>query len=155
MTVALTLADTGNPRDVSNDRRRAIPARNAFMMSNMLSEITRSGTAQRARRELKRADLFGKTGTTNDQRDAWFNGYNQSMVTNVWVGFDSNKKLGRREFGSRAALPAWVDYMRVALEGEADKSPSLPEGMLTVRIDPKTGLRAPAGMQGAIFELFR
>jgi len=133
---------------------RVISEQNRYLMYSMMQDVIRRGTGVRAK-ALGRTDIAGKTGTTNDQRDAWFNGYNQSMVTNVWVGFDNNEKLGRREFGSRAALPAWVDYMRVALEGQADKSPSLPEGMITVRIDPKTGLRAPAGMPGAIFEVFR
>jgi penicillin-binding protein 1A len=97
------------------EERRAIPARNAFMMSNMLSEITRSGTAQRARRELKRADLFGKTGTTNDSLDAWFVGYQPTRVAAVWVGYDTPKPLGRRETGGGLALPIWIDYMAPAL----------------------------------------
>ena len=133
---------------------RVISEHNRYLMYSMMQDVVQRGTAVRAK-ALGRRDIAGKTGTTNDQRDAWFNGYNQSIVTNVWVGFDSNAKLGRGEVGGRAALPAWIDYMRVALEGSKDTSPEVPEGIVTVRIDPKTGLRAPAGMKGAMFEVFR
>jgi len=142
------------PAQAPRHAPRVISKQNRFLMYSMMQDVIQRGTAVRARK-LGRRDLAGKTGTTNDQRDAWFNGYNQSIVTNVWVGFDNNDKLGRGEVGGRAALPAWIDYMRVALDGVADEPPSPPEGIVTVRIDPQTGLRAPAGMQGAIFEMFR
>jgi penicillin-binding protein 1A len=106
-------------------------------------------------RVLGRADLAGKTGTTNDQRDAWFNGFHPSLVAVVWVGFDDSSPLGRGETGGRAALPAWIAYMREALAGVPEELPSMPPGMVTVRIDPDTGRRAPAGQTDAIFEIFR
>jgi len=133
---------------------RVISEENHFLMYSMMQDVIQAGTATRAR-ALGRNDLAGKTGTTNDQRDAWFNGFNQSIVANVWIGFDDNSRLGRGEVGGRAALPAWIDYMRVVLQGVEDRPPRKPKGMVTVRIDPETGKRAPAGMEQAIFEIFR
>jgi penicillin-binding protein 1A len=131
-----------------------LDARNRYLMYSMMQDVVRSGTATKAR-ALGRKDIAGKTGTTNDQRDAWFNGFNEHIVANAWVGFDDNSKLGRGEVGGRAALPAWMDYMRVALDGLPDQEPSMPEGIVTVRIDPRTGRRAAAGSEGAFFEMFR
>ncbi|MGD2117686.1 MAG: penicillin-binding protein 1A [Chromatiales bacterium] len=134
---------------------RVISAENRFIMYSMMQDVITRGTATRAR-VLKRNDLAGKTGTTNDQRDAWFNGYNQNIVTTVWVGFDSNQKLGRGEVGGRAALPAWISYMQLALQDyPADQPPSMPAGMVSIRIDPKTGKLAATGQRNAIFEVFR
>ena len=133
---------------------RTISEQNRYLMYSMMQDVIRSGTGRRAK-ALGRQDLAGKTGTTNEQRDAWFNGFNQSIVTNVWVGFDSNERLGRGEVGGRAALPAWIDYMRVVLEGTEDISPEMPPGLVTVRVDPATGRRAPVDMENAIFEVFR
>ena len=133
---------------------RTITPQNRYLMYSMMQDVIRQGTAVRAR-VLGREDIAGKTGTTNDQRDAWFNGYNQSIVANVWVGFDDNRKLGRGEVGGRAALPAWIDYMREVLANTPDRSPEMPEDMVVVRIDPKTGQRAPADTPDAIFETFR
>jgi len=133
---------------------RVISPENRYLMYSMMQDVISRGTATRAR-VLGRTDLAGKTGTTNDQRDAWFNGYNQSLVTIAWVGFDGNHKLGRGEVGGRAALPAWIDYMRVALRGIPDVPPRMPDDMVTVRIDPETGLRAPTGSPDSIFEVFR
>ena len=104
---------------------------------------------------LGRNDLAGKTGTTNDQRDAWFCGFNAHLVTTVWVGFDQVQPLGNGETGSRAALPMWVDYMGEALKGSPEHVLPQPPGLVTVRIDKKTGLRLPAGQEGGVFELFR
>jgi len=133
---------------------RTLSAQNRFLMYSMMQDVIQEGTGRKAK-TLKRKDIAGKTGTTNDQRDAWFNGFNQAIVTNVWVGFDDNGKLGRNEFGGKTALPAWVDYMRVALADIKDESPRPPEGIVTVRIDPKTGLRVPTEFKGAMFEHFR
>jgi penicillin-binding protein 1A len=133
---------------------RVIDERNRYLMYSMMQDVVQSGTATRAR-ALGRKDIAGKTGTTNDQRDAWFNGFNEQIVANAWVGFDDNSKLGRGEVGGRAALPAWLDYMRVALEGLPDREPTMPEGIVTVRIDPRTGARATAATDGALFEVFR
>ncbi len=133
---------------------RTITPQNRYLMYSMMQDVIRQGTAMRAR-VLDREDIAGKTGTTNDQRDAWFNGYNQSIVANVWVGFDDNRKLGRGEVGGRTALPAWIDYMREVLAGTPDRSPEMPENMVVVRIDPKTGHPAPSDAPDAIFETFR
>jgi len=138
-----------------NHAPRVISSENRYIMYSMMQDVINLGTGRRAR-VLKRKDLAGKTGTTNDQRDAWFNGYNQSIATSIWVGFDDNRKLGRKEFGGSAALPGWIDYMRVALERyPEDKPPALPQGMLTIRIDPVTGKLAAIGQKNAIFEVFR
>lgn len=134
---------------------RVISKENRFIMYSMMQDVISRGTATRAR-VLNRSDLAGKTGTTNDQRDAWFNGYNQSIVTTTWVGFDNNKKLGRGEVGGKAALPAWIHYMRAALENyPQNREPVMPDGMLTIRIDPKTGRLASIDQKDAIFEVFR
>ena len=133
---------------------RVLDARNRYLMYSMMQDVIREGTATKAR-ELGRKDLAGKTGTTNDQRDAWFNGFNQHLVANAWVGFDDNSKLGRGEVGGKAALPAWMVFMREALKGDPEEEPEMPEGMVTVRIDPRTGARATASTEGAIFEVFR
>lgn len=133
---------------------RVISEQNRYLMYSMMQDVVKRGTAVKAK-ALKRNDIAGKTGTTNEQRDAWFNGFNQSVVTSVWVGFDNNDRLGRGEVGGRAALPAWIDYMRVALADTPDRSPSMPEDMVTVKIDPESGLRARPGNRKAIFEVFR
>ena len=114
------------------ERNRIISARNAFMMSNMLKEITRSGTAQRASRELDRHDLFGKTGTTNDSQDAWFVGYQPTRVAAVWVGYDTPRNLGNHETGSGLALPIWIDYMAPTLAAVPEASLVPPPGVVEV-----------------------
>jgi len=133
---------------------RVLDERNRYLMYSMMQDVIQRGTATKAK-TLARQDLAGKTGTTNDQRDAWFNGFNQQLVANAWVGFDDNSKLGRGEVGGRAALPAWIDFMSVALEDVPDKVPDMPEGMVKVRIDPRTGQPATAATEGAFFEVFR
>lgn len=105
--------------------------------------------------ELGRQDLAGKTGTTNEQRDAWFSGYNNALVTTVWVGFDSHDPLGALEVGGRAALPIWIGYMRTALAGVKDEIPAMPDGLAQARIDPKTGLLARLDNPDGIMELFQ
>ena len=133
---------------------RVLDERNRYLMYSMMQDVIRRGTATKAR-ELGRNDLAGKTGTTNDQRDAWFNGFNQRLVANAWVGFDDNGKLGRGEVGGRAALPAWMDFMREALKDIPDVEPKMPEHIVSVRIDPNTGEKATGSTEGAIFEVFR
>ena len=128
--------------------------RSIFIMHSILKDVIKKGTGRRAL-TLKRNDLAGKTGTTNDQVDAWFSGFNTEIATTVWVGFDAPKTLGRREYGAKAALPIWSDYMKVALEGIPDSQMKQPEGIVTVRIDPETGLLAKPGAKNAIFEIFR
>ena len=104
--------------------------------------------------ELKRGDIGGKTGTTNGPMDAWFSGYNADVVTSTWVGFDNYTPLGRREFGGTAALPIWIQFMREALRDSPDVKRPVPSGIVSVRIDPDTGLLARPGQRDAIFEYF-
>jgi penicillin-binding protein 1A len=133
--------------------RTADPA-NIYLMDSMMRDVIREGTGRGAL-ALGRGDLAGKTGTTNEQRDAWFTGYNHALVTVAWVGFDQLQPLGSGETGARAALPMWVDFMRGALRGVPEKNLPRPSGLTTVRIDPITGELAGGGRPGAIFETFR
>ncbi len=132
---------------------RVISARNAWIMNSMMRDVIRRGTGRRAL-ELGRKDLAGKTGTTNDQRDAWFSGFNPNIVATTWVGFDQLQPLGRGETGARAALPMWIHFMREALRNSPETILEQPEGLVTVRIDPETGRLASAGDDDAIFETF-
>jgi penicillin-binding protein 1A len=133
---------------------RAIEARNAWLMSDMLHDVAVRGTGARSR-QLGRSDLAGKTGTTNDGRDTWFSGFTADIVATAWVGFDQERSLGRGETGASTALPAWMAFMGPALEDVPEARPPEPPGLVTVRISPETGLLAPAGDPEAIFETFR
>ena len=133
---------------------RVISAQNAFIMRSMMREVVDRGTAVGAR-ALGRADIGGKTGTTNDQIDAWFSGFNDQVVTTTWVGFDNQKTLGAQETGGRAALPMWLDYMKVALDGSPENLEEQPEGLVTVRIDSVTGKSAGQDTVNSRFEIFR
>jgi penicillin-binding protein 1A len=115
-----------------DDSMRTVDARNAFVMTSMLQEVTRSGTAARAQASLKRADIYGKTGTTNDSMDAWFAGWHPSVVAVVWIGYDNPKKLGDRETGGGLALPVWIEYMTHALKGLPVQEAQPPEGVINV-----------------------
>jgi penicillin-binding protein 1A len=132
---------------------RAISEQNAYLVRSMMMDVIRRGTGVKAR-SLGREDLAGKTGTTNEQRDAWFSGYNDAVVTTVWVGFDSHEPLGRNEVGGRAALPIWISYMDEALKGVPDVPPAMPEGLAQARINPDTGLLAALDNPDAIMEVF-
>lgn len=132
---------------------RVINEQNAFLIRSMMMDVVRRGTGKKAM-ELGRNDLAGKTGTTNEQRDAWFSGYNNELVTSVWVGFDNHEPMGRNEVGGKAALPIWIDFMRVALLNVPDLAPEIPEGITKARIDPDTGLIARIGNPDAIMEVF-
>ena len=123
----------------------------AYLINSALKDVIQNGTGRGAK-VLNRRDIAGKTGTTNDQMDAWFSGFNGQYVTTVWVGFDNPKSL--HEYASRVALPLWVDYMRTALKGEKESSISVPKGLTSVRIDPTTGLRT-RDLNKSVFELFR
>jgi penicillin-binding protein 1A len=109
---------------------RVLPARNAFVMGTLLQEVTRSGTAARAQALLKRPDLYGKTGTTNDSMDAWFAGFQPGLTAVVWIGYDNPRKLGDRETGGGLALPVWIEYMRHALKGAPVQELEAPEGVM-------------------------
>jgi penicillin-binding protein 1A len=110
----------------------AIPARNAFIMSNLLQEVTRSGTAARAQAVLKRSDIYGKTGTTNDAMDAWFAGYHHQLAAVVWMGYDTPRKLGDRETGGGLSLPIWIQFMETALRGVPVSEALAPDGLVYV-----------------------
>jgi penicillin-binding protein 1A len=114
-------------------------------MRSMMQDVIRHGTGRRAL-ELKREDIGGKTGTTNDFKDAWFSGFNQDVVATAWVGYDQPDTLGRGEAGSRAALPIWIDYMRVALKGLPQKPFPVPENVVSIFVDPETGRAVHAKM---------
>jgi len=111
----------------------AIDTRIAYIMHDMLKDVIRRGTARRAL-ALKRADLAGKTGTTDEAADTWFNGYTPDVATTVWVGFKDVQPLGRREFGSTVPLPIWIDYMKVALADRPEKFLDQPEGIVNMRV---------------------
>lgn len=118
-----------------DERVRALDARNAFLMNSLLQEVTRSGTAAKAKVALNRGDIFGKTGTTNDSMDAWFAGYHPSLVAVTWIGYDTPRKLGDRETGGGLSLPVWISYMEHALKGVPVTDYPVPEGVVQVGSD--------------------
>jgi penicillin-binding protein 1A len=132
---------------------RAISPQNAWLMSDMMHDVTVRGTAVRATRELKRDDLAGKTGT-NEDRDNWFNGFTRNIVASVWVGLDDERPLGRGEEGSRTALPIWIDFMRVALDQVPQSRLERPGGLIDLRVSTATGLLADQSDPTAVYETF-
>ena len=122
------LVETKTP--VLEESARAIAPRNAFIMESLLQEVTRSGTAASAQRELKRPDLYGKTGTTNDAMDAWFAGFQPTLAAVTWIGYDTPRKLGDRETGGGLSLPVWIRFMAQALKSVPVTEPSAPEGVV-------------------------
>lgn len=120
------------PAPVPNETQRAIEPRNAFVMSSLLQEITRSGTAARAQAQLKRPDLFGKTGTTNDAIDTWFVGFQPTLAAGVWMGYDKPRKLGDRETGGGLSLPVWIGFMEHALKSVPVTELPVPPGVLNL-----------------------
>ena len=133
---------------------RVMDPRVNYIINDIMNDVIWKGTGRRAQ-ALRRHDIGGKTGTTNDSKDAWFVGFNPEVLTSVWVGMDDYSTLGRWEYGANAALPIWIDFMRVALNGMPEQRLPQPDGMVTVRIDPKTGRLARQGDSDAIFEIFR
>ena len=131
---------------------RVIEPRLVYLMRDILRDVVTSGTGAKAH-ELGRNDLSGKTGTTNDEADAWFNGFNSRLVAISWVGYDQPQPLGRGEVGGRVALPMWMDFMQVALKGRKEEWPERPPGLVSVKINPETGNLADAGAPNAIFEM--
>jgi penicillin-binding protein 1A len=117
---------------VLDESMRTLDARNAFVMTSLLQEVTRSGTAAKAQAALKRVDVYGKTGTTNDSLDAWFAGWQKNVVGVVWMGYDQPRKLGDRETGGGLSLPIWIDYMSTVLKGVPVQEPTAPEGVVNV-----------------------
>lgn len=147
---AAVVAEPGKPRLAP----RTLDVRTAHLMTSLMRDVVRRGTG-RAAMDLKRNDLAGKTGTTNEHRDAWFSGFNDQIVTSVWVGFDDFSSLGRGEFGAKAALPIWINYMRVALDGRAETPFVPPPGISTARIDPSTGYLASSDDSSSMLEIFK
>ena len=133
----------------------AITPQNAFLIQDMMRSVVRNGTGVRAWRELQRSDLSGKTGTSNDRRDAWFGGFNGDLAAVVWVGYDDDLPLGPGEEGSRTALPIWIEFARIALRGVAESQMPMPEGIVSVLIDRETGCPARANQRNVVFEVFR
>lgn len=142
------------PSNVPRLAPRTLPIRNAYLMQSMLHSVITSGTGKDAR-VLDRDDLAGKTGTTNDFSNAWFDGFGPRLVAVTWVGYDQPHSLGYNESGARAALPMWIHFMGKALKGVPESPPPMPSGLVTVRIDSKTGLRCNASDPNAIWETFR
>ncbi|MBL8201131.1 MAG: penicillin-binding protein 1A [Chromatiales bacterium] len=144
------------PEFLAGDSRapRIITPENGYLMYDMMRDVIRRGTGRRAL-ALGRSDLAGKTGTSNDRRDAWFSGFNRELVATTWVGFDQERSLGDREEGSRTALPMWIYFMAEALKGVPEAPLARPAGIVTARISASTGLLALAGTPDATFELFR
>ncbi len=123
----------------------------AFLITSALQDAIQHGTGQRAK-SLGRKDLAGKTGTTNDWLDAWYSGYNPDIVATAFVGFDAPRSL--KEYGSMAALPMWMYFMEAALKNKSDRPLIPPPGILSLKIDPNTGLAAQPGQENAIYEFF-
>ncbi len=118
-----------------NESLRVIDARNAFVMTQLMGEVTRAGTAALVQQTFKRSDLYGKTGTTNDSMDAWFAGYHRDLAAVVWIGYDNPRKLGERETGGGLALPVWIDYFSQAINRLPVRDMPVPEGLIRVGPD--------------------
>jgi len=144
----------GSLNSTPRHAQRVIPAQEIYILTSILQDVIKQGTAKRAL-ELNRGDIAGKTGTTNDQRDAWFSGFSPDVATTAWVGFDTPIPLGDNEFGSRAALPMWMDFMREALKNVPERYLERPPGLVNVKIDPESGLVVGASHPDGVFEIFR
>lgn len=131
-----------------------IDGRTSYILTSMLQDVIKRGTGRRAM-ALGRTDLAGKTGTTNESKDAWFSGYNADYVTTVWSGFDQPETLGRREYGGTVALPIWMSFMGAALKDKPMHTLPQPEGILSLRVDPVSGRAATPSTPNAYFELFK
>src|SRR5881227_1109939 len=145
----------GEPAPLPADQvaPRVISAQNAYLMSDMMADVIKRGTGRRAL-ALGRSDIAGKTGTTNEAKDTWFNGFTRNLVATVWVGFDQERPLGEAEEGARTALPIWMQFMREALKGVPEQARSMPDGLVTLRISPQTGTLVSAENPDGIPEVF-
>lgn len=132
---------------------RVISAKTHFLMNSLLRDVVQQGTATQAK-QLGRGDLAGKTGTTNDQRDAWFNGFTPDIVASAWVGYDNSQPLGKGETGGKAALPMWIEFMRTALEDLPERPLVAPAGISQAYINPADGLLLKPENKGGIWEFF-
>lgn len=140
------------PAIAGGSAERVVDPRNAFIMTNIMQDVARIGTAAKAK-ELGRYDLAGKTGTTNNLVDAWFAGYSPAQVAVAWIGYDQPRTLGNQETGGHAALPMWISYMGKVLQGVPDNPYPVPQGVVQAKIDPNTGLRMGDDEAG-IYEYF-
>ena len=161
-TTGMEAAETGTADEsgtadavpVENIAERVVNPQNIWIMNELTRDVVRRGTGARAYRELQRDDLSGKTGTTNEQRDAWFAGFNSSVVAVTWVGFDDFEPMGQGEVGGRTALSIWIEYMRTALKDIPVNLGERPADIVTIRINAETGCPAQAGDTDAEFEVF-
>ena len=154
VTMAPPLAERLPPlMPAARRANRIISATNAWLMSDIMADVIRRGTGRRAM-VLGRNDLSGKTGTSQEARDTWFNGFNQNLEATVWVGFDQERPLGEGEEGASVAVPVWIRLMREGLRGVADVPRPMPPGLVSQRVDAKTGLLAPEGDANTISEYF-
>ena len=140
--------------DGINLAQQTVSAQNTYLVQDMMRDVVFRGTGRRAL-TLGRRDLSGKTGTSNDRRDAWFGGFNADIAAITWIGYDDDLPLGPGEEGSRTALPVWIDFARIALDGAPDNTMPMPEGIVSQRIDRQTGCPARAGQINTMFEVFR
>jgi penicillin-binding protein 1A len=144
--------EQSKPPVAGADAPRVIDPRNAFIMTSMMQDVARIGTAAKAR-ELGRNDLAGKTGTTNNQMDAWFAGFSPAQVGVAWIGYDQPRSLGGQETGGHAALPMWIRYMSQALQGVPDQPYVIPEGVSYLKVNPITGVHV-ADTESGMYEYF-
>lgn len=132
---------------------RVITAQNAYVMDDMMADVIKRGTGRRAL-SLNRSDIAGKTGTTNEAKDTWFNGFTPNLVATVWVGFDQERPLGEAEEGAKTALPIWINFMHEALKGVTEQHRAMPDGIVTLRISPETGTLVSAENPNGLPEIF-
>jgi penicillin-binding protein 1A len=133
---------------------QAISPANAFVMTDMMTDVVQRGTAQRAAVALKRKDIAGKTGTTSDRRDTWFVGFNADVAAAVWLGFDQERSLGENEEGGKTALPMWIYFMQEALRDKPEHRQPEPPGVVRTWVSRESGAPVRAGAPGALFETF-
>jgi penicillin-binding protein 1A len=145
----------GGPGPLSQEQLapRVISQQNDYIMTDMMADVIKHGTGRRAL-SLNRTDLAGKTGTTNQSKDTWFNGFTPHLVATVWVGFDQERPLGESEEGAKTALPIWIHFMREALKGVPQEKRQMPDGIVTLRVSPKSGALVSAENPDGIAEIF-
>ncbi|MEN9848398.1 MAG: hypothetical protein RL368_1138 [Pseudomonadota bacterium] len=151
--VATLQATEANNPNAAIHAKRVIRAQNIWVMNSILRDVVKFGTAQRALK-LHRADIAGKTGTTNEQKDAWFSGYTPDVVSTAWVGFDQPQSLGEKETGGRSALPMWIEFMTEALKDKPERPLPQPTGLISAKIDPDTGTVVKGRRNDAVVETF-
>jgi penicillin-binding protein 1A len=145
----------GGPGPLSAEQLapRVISAQNDYIMTDMMADVIKHGTGRRAL-QLNRSDLAGKTGTTNQSKDTWFNGFTPHLVTTVWVGFDQERPLGESEEGAKTALPIWIHFMREALKGVPQEKRPMPDGIVTLRVSPQSGALVSSENPDGVAEIF-